>query len=178
MAALDPIDSSLFEGKYLRFSQVQGYIVNEFWEPHKSVLSRAIPYVIITLLSLQLQNYDTYFKFYLSVLSSQVAGDHAVGTHRHLVDLVRLLKQETTSTKAQIRTKLLNASFLSLNFRAVSAERINSSLELAIRLWLMVSFSGHGSFVPGHTPVSFPSCTSEIVAMKLPLTLLDFLARP
>jgi hypothetical protein len=78
-----------------------------------------------------------------------------VETHRHLIEIVQHLKQGKSKNKEQIRASLC-ARYT--NFSAYSPARIDKSLDFAIRLWLGVSVSGHGSFIPGQTTV----CISEI----------------
>lgn len=64
------------------------------------------------------------------------------------------------------RSKLLLLVLVDSNglFKSHDSKKIDKSLELAIRLWLMVSFRGHRSFFPGQTAVSWAEDESYPIA--------------
>jgi hypothetical protein len=140
MTAYSNLDDPLFRDKHPPSLLLQQHIIAGFWGIRPST---------------QIKNFEIYFKFYHTVCSSQVATENAVKTHKHLIDLVSFLKQARSMTKSQIRLILAGAPYQSLNFQLISdAALVNRSLDLAIRLWLMVSV-GSGSFVPGQTVISW-----------------------
>jgi hypothetical protein len=93
---------------------------------------------------------DVYFKFYQNACESQLQNEHALETHRHLLDVVSHLKKERTTNRAQIRASLYASK---PHFQNYDSARVDKSLEFGIRLWLMVRLSSEGSFVPGQTRV-------------------------
>lgn len=104
-----------------------------------------------------------YFTFYFKVCREQSWTKHAIRTHQELLELVRFLKGNKDRSKGDIRTSLASPQGL---FRARDHNQIDESLELALRLWLLVSFRGHRSFIPGQTAVYWPENESYIVALR------------
>ena len=99
---------------------------------------------------------DAYFRFHATICRVQLPNDHVVKTYRDLLCIIHQLKGQRLETRTAIRAKLCSAA---PNFRSCSSAQLDKSLDLVIRLWLMLSLNGIGSFTPGQTVV----CQAENV---------------
>jgi len=111
--------------------------------------------------SLPIQRFDSFFNFYINVCAGQLDSEHALRTHQDLVDLVNFMKQESSSTRSQIRNTLASS-----NFRSSDDIKIDRSLDLALRLWLMVSAGDHNNFIPGQTLLTWHDDESFVAAIS------------
>ena len=112
-------------------------------------------------LSLAIQRFDSYFNFYFNVCAGQISSEHALRTHQDLLNLVQFMKQESLSTRSQIRSGLASD-----RFRLCDNTQIDRSLDLALRLWLMVSAGDHTHFIPGQTLLSWHDDESYLIAIS------------
>ncbi|KAE9378895.1 hypothetical protein N431DRAFT_478027 [Stipitochalara longipes BDJ] len=119
-------------------------------------------------------DYNAYFRFHASVCGVQLPNDHAMKTYRDLLFIVHQLKQQPLETRADVRAKLCSAA---PKFKSCSSAQLDKSLELVIRLWLMLSANGLGSFTPGQTVIYWPDDKSltQVINESFPRTIrLDF----
>jgi len=96
----------------------------------------------------------------MNVCAGQISSEHALRTHQDFLDLVHFMRQESSSTRSQIRSSLVPTIF-----RSRDDSRIDRSLDLALRLWLMVSSGGESYFIPGQTLLSWHDDESLIDAI-------------
>lgn len=95
-------------------------------------------------------DFDAYFRYHASICRVQLPNDHAVKTYRDLLCTLHQLKEQHLETRANIRANLCSTM---PNFKSCSSGQLDKSLDLVIRLWLMLGLNGLGSFTPGQTVV-------------------------
>jgi hypothetical protein len=150
------LDTSIFGG--LRSGVLpeglRDSIINQFWGPG----------------AMKESDYNAYFRFHASVCGVQLPNDHAMRTYRDLLCIVHHLKAHPLDTRAVVRAKLCSAV---QKFKSCSSAQLDKSLDLTIRLWLMLSVNGLGSFSPGQTVV----CRAENSTLMTLSPIPDILAR-
>jgi hypothetical protein len=87
--------------------------------------------------------YQAYFEYYEDACATFLGDEHAARTHEDIVRIVAYLNSNGSEEKSKIRTNLSHAyPHLSNN-----VQRMDNSIELATRLWLMINIRSSTSNV-------------------------------
>lgn len=133
-------------------------IVHQFWHRPNELI--------------KLEDYAPYFKYYEETCSNlhvgiqSTADTLAVHTHEELLLIVKLLwaHQESGSEKTRVS---LRDSLRAECFNEESDERINGSIDLALRLWLTMNIGKENSLVPSRgVPWNDVSCLSSFAGHR------------
>lgn len=111
---------------------VRQEIITRLWTSPQRLDIEAEPHV-----------YQAYFEYYENACATFLEDEHAARTHWDIVRIVSYLNSNGSEEKSKIRTQLCHAyPHLSNDSR-----RMDNSIELAARLWLMINIRSSTSIV-------------------------------
>lgn len=121
-----------------------------------------------------MRDFDVYFNFYATVVASQDPAEHALNTQDDLLHLIDVLKHQAGSTRAEIRS-----FFAAGMFRSVESSRIEKSIQMSVRLWLLISLEGENDFLPGQSTLKWSDDETlfEAVSRRFPSARSQTLGR-